>query len=78
MKGLFQKLKNKGKKGSDAEADKLKDQVEAEHKKLQKASKKTLESAGLSKSAAHDEAETYDNIPDSEGGAYQVYEVSKV
>lgn len=75
MKGLISKIGSKIKKSKDTEADRLSQQLEAEHKKFSRREAVRQPKAAEPKP---DDAVTYDNAPDSEGGTYHVHELLKV
>jgi len=77
MKGLISKIGSKIKKSKDTEADRLSQQLEAEHKKFSR--REAVRPVRQPKAEPKpDDAVTYDNAPDSEGGTYHVHELLKV
>ena len=80
MDKLFNKIKNNIKgKSKSKEEDQYKQQIDNEIKKRDKAVVGSAPPKQFTPSStSSDETVTYDNIPDNEGGAYQVLEVIKV
>lgn len=81
MDKFFNKIKNniKGKSSKSKEDDQYKQQIENEIKKRDKAVVGAPPKQQFTpSSSSSDETITYDNIPDNEGGSYQVLEVIKV
>ena len=79
MDKLFSNIKNKIKgKSKSKDVDQYKQQLDNEYKKRDSAVIGAPPKQFTPSSTSSDETITYDNIPDNEGGAYQVLEVIKV